>query len=355
MPSIEAPNTIIVLTDYERAARYVNFKDKRYNEVSGKVLTDKDGWFLLGQSDPVASRKQMPDRQRLGNLLRFINENRRPLTLEECAGLEVALPWDTETSYLYASHLRPLESNAVDSYNNRTALRIYGSMTSSQRESAKKAGIPLSRLSDEVKLELYRALFYSQRYESQVEMDYSNMGNMTPADQKEMNDLQQLLYGGMYEEKTFVFPNGLTNNFLFSIEESSSNDLYCARPEPQGEEDFYSAGQTMSAFSIGDRLFKFTNPKKYKWETQSYNKIDENNIHLASQRNITIKIKLNNMMAVRWRLNQTLLTDPTVYTMKTLPAKVLEEIKKGYEQAEKNDKNYQGFGQDQKLGNPPPL
>jgi hypothetical protein len=180
LPSIESPNVIIVMSYYERAARYVDFKKSRYSQVTGKVLSDKDGWFLLSQPDPVAARKLMPDRQRLGNLLRFVNENKRPLTIEERASLEFALPWETEASYLYESHLKLLYTNAVDSYNNRTGLRIYGALNSTERETAKKGGIPLSRLSDEAKLDIYRALFYSQKYESQVEMDWANMGNMTP-------------------------------------------------------------------------------------------------------------------------------------------------------------------------------
>jgi len=43
-------------------------------------------------------------------------------------------------------------------------------------------------------------------------------------------------------------------------------------------------------------------------------------------------------MHLTWQLNQTLITDPNVYTYKTLPKNISTKSKKGYDQAEKNDK-----------------
>jgi hypothetical protein len=69
-----------------------------------------------------------------------------------------------------------------------------------------------------------------------------------------------------------------------------------------------------------------------------------------------MKLKLSKLMFISWSLSQTLITDPTVYTSKTLPQNLLDEIKKGYAQAEKNDKEYgQYYGARPAKGtNPPP-
>ena len=362
LPAIGTSNVMMVLSEKDRGIKLQDLK-----ALSGNVIRDSDGWILVEQPDPVSTRKITPDRQRLGNLLRFIYQNRRPLTIEERSALEVALPWESNSSTQYESHLRPLQSNEVEFDPSRSPLRIYGSLTESQRAEATKGPIPLSRLSDEVRLEIYRALFYSPKYESQVQPEIE-MESLPPfgdqeamakeaAHQKEMFELQQLIYAGIFSENTFVLPNGLTNNLKFSIDDMSSDDLYCARANPKEKQEFFGSSETISPNSLGERLFKFTNPRKYKYETQSYNKIDTNNIRLASQRTVIMTVTLTSKMKVSWLLNQTLITDAKLYTMKTLPAKILAEIKQGYDEAEKQDKlndDTGDFDSDPKKRIPPP-
>ena len=68
-------------------------------------------------------------------------------------------------------------------------------------------------------------------------------------------------------------------------------------------------------------------------------------------------VTLTSKMKVSWLLNQTLITDAKLYTMKTLPAKILAEIKQGYDEAEKQDKlndDTGDFDSDPKKRIPPP-
>ena len=357
LPSIETPNVVMVMNDFQRVARFVEFKDERFMRFSPANIEDKDGWFLLSSPNPIAGRKAMPDRQKLGNMLRFMNANKRPLTIEEQASFALQLPWEVDYSWAYKSHLEALDTTSIESYNGKAALRIYGSLTSGQVNQAKKGGVPLGSLSNEAKIEIFRSLFYSQKYESRVEMDWGGQQEMTPEQSKNFQELQNLMYGGIYEEKTFVLPKGLTNELLLTIEDSTTSTLYCGRPDSPDGEMYGGEGRAMSASGLGDYLFKCTNPQRYRWEVQQpYMKVDETNIRLASQRRMTMKLKLSKLMFISWSLSQTLITDPTVYTSKTLPQILLDEVKKGYAQAEKNDKEYgQYYGARPAKGtNPPP-
>ena len=355
--SIDTPNVVMLMNDNQRTARYPEFKDERMARYYHPLISDKDGWFLYYSPNPIANRKTMPDRKILGPLLRYMNENKRPLNLEEQAALAIQLPWEQDTSWAYQSHLSLLQSNEIEQYNSRGALRIYGAMDAGQRDRARKGGVPFSILSDQAKREVFRSIFYTQKYETRVEFDWNAQNDMTPAQRKDFNDMQQLVWGGIYEEKTFVLPNGLTNDLVITIDDKMTAQLYCGRPPVEGDGAYYGQGRTMTGTALGDYLFKCTNPQRYRWEVQSYQKIDENNIRFASERHLTMKMNISKLMFFNWSLSQTLITDPVVYTVKTLPKNILDEIQKGYKQGEENDKNYGQYYNPggPKRSNPPPL
>ena len=348
LASVDTPNALMIMSDDFRSTRFIDFNSPLLRRQDTCHFSNTDGWTIVSFNDPVAARKRMPDRQKLGKLLRFINDNQRPLTLEEQALFTYELPWDAESEYSYQSHLRPLQTTVVESMSNRTAMRIYGSMSSGIRDRAKKGPVPVSSLSAETKLEIFRSLFYSGDYEAQVQMEWRNVS--TPADQQKMQNLQELIYGGLYQEKTFLLPNGLVNNLSITLEDTSTDSLYCGRPE--GGQYYGNRGRTMSPESLGQYLFRITNPAKYPFEFQAYSKIDENDIRLASTRSITIKLNLENDLHIHWELGQTFTTDPHTYTSKTLPQTILDQIKKGFEEGQKNDKYY-NVGQPTRT-NPPP-
>ncbi|MBI1331810.1 MAG: hypothetical protein GC165_02915 [Armatimonadetes bacterium] len=341
LSSIDTPNVIMVLNDYQRGARFAEFKDPRYARYGMLgAITDENGWFIYRQPDPVANRKSMPDRKRLGPILRYIYKNQRPLNLEEQADLAISLPWEQDYAYAYQRYLDLLSNKEVENYGNRTGLRIYGSMSDVQRKQAAGQGLRVSQMSDSTKLELYRALFYSQRYETQLNFDYEAVNKMTDKERNEFYKMQELIWGGIYEEKTFAIPQGLLNNFVLTIKDNSTDKLYAGRPPAQDDRYYYGEGRSMGANELGQYLFKIKFPQRYRWEVDNYNKIDEKNIRLISQRNLTIKLAISPLLNCQWTLTQSLFTDPKVYTADTLPQNILDEIKKGYAEAEKYDKQY---------------
>ena len=350
--SVDTPNVLMVMADDFRSTRFIDFSSPILRAQDTIDFRAADGWTLVKFTSPIAARKRMPDRPKLGKLLRFINDNRRPLTLEEQAGFQFELPWDARSEYTYQSHLRPLQTNAVESNINRMAMRIYGSMDSGIRERAKKGPISFTMLSEATKLEIFRSVFYSQQYETQVQIQRNYRNGITQAEINKSQELDQLFYDGIYQEKTFLFPNGLTNNLTLTMTEQSTKSLYCGRPDPPAGQGYYGAGRSMSPSALGQHLFRITNPAKYEYETQGYYQVDENNIKLASTRNITIKMNLDPSVFITWQLSQTLTTDPQTYTTKTLPPDVIADIQKGYAEAERNDKFYGNPRQTQT--NPPP-
>lgn len=357
--AIETPNIVMVLNDNQRASRFAEFKEAAFMRFSGGAkISDENGWFLYSSSNPVATRKTMPDRKKLGPILRFIYKNQRPLTIEEQASLAISLPWENDLSWVYKSHMDVLKTNEIENYNERNGLRIYGTLTDAQIQAAKKNGVPYSSLTEDTRRELFRAIYYSRQYEGRLDVDYSGMEKMSEKEQKDFYALQELLWGGIYEEKTFALPNGLTNNLVLTIEDNTQSTIYCGRPPANGEEDYYGGGRAMTASSLGQYLFKATNPTRYKWEVDRWNRVDENDLRLASQRNMSIKLKISPLLHFTWGLGQTLITDPKTYTAKTLPQSVLDEVTKGYKEAEKYDKEYGSHYDNQGGGvrrdNPPP-
>lgn len=342
--TIPNPNIVMVMNDNQRMSRFAEFQEKLYRVSAEITLVDENGWFVLKYNNPISNRKAMPDRKRLGNIIRYVYKNQRPLSVEEQAELAVSLPWDNESMWRYTSYLEPFQVDEAENYNDQAALRIYGTLSAPERELAKTSGLPISRMRQETKLELYRSVFQSRQWDGRIDLDwnsaYSNGGEMTPQKQKELNELQELLYGGIYEEKTFALPNGLSNQMVLKIEDNTTPTLYAGRPPVAEGENYYGGGRTLTAESLGEYMFKSQNPTRYRWEVQDYNKVDEDSIRIASQRSMQMTMQISSLLRLSWSLGQTLFTDPKTYTTKNLPDEILKKMKDGYKAAEKQDKEY---------------
>ena len=335
LESIASPNVILKLKDELVNTRDPIFEGPDPDLYDGEVMKDADGWFLVRQPNPLHFRRSMPNRKKLGGIIQFAINNRRPLTLEERAKLAFELPWDRAAFDNFETHIKPILVSEVEGPDNRSALRIYGSMTAEQRDQAKKGGILVSRLSEATKEEFFRGLFYADSYESHAETNGMTEVMYEPGNGKDRN----LTRNGVYEENTFLFPKGFIGDYLISIDESVEETLHCGIKESiEHESSMYYDGNTISPFEFGEFLFQSTNPGRYKRYMERTAPFDENDIHLASKRDITIKIQVKNEVSVAWRLSQTLITDPKTYTSKTLPANVLKALKEGYDLAAQNDR-----------------
>ena len=355
--SVEAPYVVVVLSDNQLLSRYPEYKASQDKPNDGVVLSGEAGWFLVRQENPIALRKLMLNRKKLGKWMRYIVEINRPLNLDEQAAFAIDLPWEKELLDKVQTHLALIQKYDVGSTNNRSALRIYGSLDGDQKKRAKKGGIPLSSLSDAAKRELFRALYFENRSDSQTDIDQSLFETFTKAQQLQLDEMQSQVFDGVLEEKSFALPLGLANNMILEIEEESTDLLFCGQQAVNIEgDDYFGDGMAMSAATLGYSLFKMKSPEKYTIDPWRARRIDENDIHLSNQRSLTIKLRVNNVLYVQWGLSQTLITDPKTYTAKTLPPSIAEEVKKAYDEAITNSKEGGIIPRDRRVGrgNPPP-
>ena len=340
--NIEAPNVVILLSESHRSMRYPPYKALPSIRLEGNIMVNANGWLVVGQPDPLLARKLMPNRKKLGTVMRFIGEKKRPLTLEEKASLALELPWEQDSFSIFDEYLQPIQLDEVDSYNNRDALRIYGSIDGSTKSRAIREPVPLSFLSDSAKLELYRGLFLGSENVS-ISVEPYDDDKITATQREAVMKLDEQLYGGILEESTFALPFGLTNNMKLSIEETSQDLLYCGYEYGQSSENRYYTGTQITPETLGEQLFNLTKPKRSRYEYM-IGKVDENEIHLVSQRSITINLHIDPLKRASWQLEQVLVTDPKTYTIKTLPREIATKVKEAYDQAEKQDKEMGSAG-----------
>jgi len=90
------------------------------------------------------------------------------------------------------------------------------------------------------------------------------------------------------EEKTFVLTEGLLNDLIITIDDKTTSQLYCGRPDHKAKSTTTGLVESMTASAVR-RLYVQDDdiPKRYRYEVQQYNRIDENNIRFASKRDLT--------------------------------------------------------------------
>lgn len=310
-----------------------------------EVTTD-DRWMVMTDADLVDSRRMRFDRKKLGNLMRFMDTNKREMTIEERADFFLSIPRYQENAYTINQLLNIMAPNSVKgSYQDPAGYRIFGAMTDGERKAAQQAPISLSRLSSVVHKNLFQEMFMVM-YGTYPQLDYPQDGNQE--DVANYSKLANKIYSGLMQEKTFMMPNGLTGEMQMKLTDETERVLSCTPPKGNR----YMNYRTMRPHELGMYMFRKTNPKKYRWEVDRYNAIDENMIFLASKRTVTVKLMINKYVSFSWTMAQAKITDTKQYTASNLPEDVMKEVKQGYKDAEEQDKYYySGTGQ---RGNPPP-
>lgn len=342
--SVAQPNYAIVLTDNNFSDRRADFMDIDWAKDRDTGYTRDGDWLIFHPVEALETRRNQVDRKKLGAVLRFMNKNRRPLTLEEWANLVFTMPWEAESLWAFMAMVQPLKTAEIEPPSDPAPLRIYGSLSESQRSDARKQGIPLQNLSDATQKEIYRAIFCTRNGRTNLQMDEPDeQENLSEEAQKKLDDFQAMVWGGLYQEPTFVLPNGLTNKCSLSIEESSSPGLYC-KVQPSRAEEWYRDGyQITDPDTLGASMFHQTKPERYGRSRGESEVFDTSSIQIVSTRSITIKVMIAPKLCYTWNIGQTTLSDPKEYSAKTLPKEIRDQIEKAYKEAEEQDKEYGNF------------
>ncbi|HLO98184.1 MAG TPA: hypothetical protein VK171_06290, partial [Fimbriimonas sp.] len=326
------------------------FEPKMFTATRGQEFqfSVDDKWMTLKDGDLLKSRQERMDRKKLGQVIRFVESKKRELTIEEKADFYSALPRDTANAYWMERLIKMVTPGPKsDSYSDPTGYRIYGAMSAGERQIASKAPIPLSKFSTELHKNLFYELFMVP-YGSYPEVEYPE-NTQSQEEIEAYSKFMNKLYSGLMQEKTFLLPVGLTGDMTVKITESTEQVLSCVSPESSQ----YRNGRTMSPNQLGSYMFRKSDPKKYRWEVDKYNAIDEDRIWIASKRNVKIRLQTSKFVSFNWTLSQDTITDPKKYTATTLPPEIQKLVEQGYKEAKEQDKYYQtarpGIG-----GNPPP-
>ena len=145
---------------------FTNPKTFAMNQTSVPLdeLVVTDTWITRSLKNPIQTRSRQMDRKKLGNLLKFLNKNRRLMTLEEESAFVAQLPWEFDAYQDYNSFANVAGfsvNGGILPNGSSSAYRIYGSLAQLDRDNAKKPnGVDIATISPAAQKELFRSIFY---------------------------------------------------------------------------------------------------------------------------------------------------------------------------------------------------
>lgn len=333
-------------------------------------LKVSENWLTRSWINPLEMRPQQVDRTKLGTLLRFLNKNKRTLTLEEEATFVAQLPWEYDTwrKYGLTANVAGLTTNP-SLFQSTPAFRIYGNLSESDRNTAKSAaGIDIVKLSGGAQKELYRAIFLTEANQFRLE-SAGGMGQIFSAAggaganaqqniQKAMEQMRRMFTGKM-TEPTFALPTGLQPGMLLKLSENSSVTL-STPPDPKANTGFRFGG--MDARGFGMAVYAQKNAQtNQRGPFRMGEGIDPNRIIISNQRNVRLSLVVNKEgMFKSWNLQSASPQTSKIYTLETLPADVKKQVDEGMKMAGEMANRMQnmpipnGGGGGRSRGNNPP-
>ncbi len=118
----------------------------------GVVATESNGMLIGSPREPIAARDTFTNREALGAFIRAYAA-RGYTTLDERADFVASLPLEAERPSIWRGYLAALNNSELDGLEMDEfsgawmALRVYGSLTASQRTSARQTGLQIGSLS----------------------------------------------------------------------------------------------------------------------------------------------------------------------------------------------------------------
>jgi hypothetical protein len=372
-------NVMMVLDDSLLAGQsfaldnMASFGAKKPNAISDLAVTDQ--WLTRSWVNPLDIRPQQIDRTKLGNLTRFMNKNKRPLTIEEEATFVAQLPWEYDTWRGYNSMAVTAGLTTNQSlFQSTPAYRIYGNLSATDRTNAKTAtGMDIGKLSGGAQKELYRAIFLTEANQFRLDMGTNMMqfggapgANGRPGatiDPQQLVNQMRRMFTGKMTEPTFALPNGLQPGMMLKLSETSSIQL-ATPPDPKATENFRMP--SMDPRGYGMAVYAQKNAQtNQRGPFRMGEGIDPNRIVITNQRSVRISLVVNKEgMSRSWNLQSSAPQTSKIYTMDSLPADIKKQVDEGYKMAGQmadrlqnmpRPNNNGGGGRRQGGGTPPPL
>ncbi len=288
----------------------------------GTETVEEDKWIILRPSFQQYARQNRTSRSALGDFLRravkdgrFSLENRAQFAYNSDQEEQSVLP-------MFCAILLGFSEEGVMG-NDWSSLRLYGSLTTNQRQLAKSGQpIPFSALMPS-QIEILRHATFdaeyahiSQQFDEQDTAEFANEDGIT-------------LGGGLFSEITEILPNGFTGRELLEVNDETTAKLF-AKPLPADGQPSYFGEHSFDEEGLAFELFQAEKPELFPWRNQgSYRAPTFGEFRSGTERRVNMKIQLNKRAA----FEQTL-TDKT-YTSNYVPlAKLPADVKKRIEEAQ---------------------
>lgn len=317
------------------------------DQLTGSMarIAKSDTWYTLSPLDRLQARKNQLDPKTLGPLVRKAEKSDCD-SIEDQADFAIKLPRDSQLEWKYRQRIEILRPYQLPVYNDKNGLRIWATLNPNQRLALKnKAKIKLGELDQRTQAELYWSIFNESWNWFQVDYEafQTKEGYMTDG----YEEFQQKAYG-IWREPTEASPNGLTAGQIMKGSDETSQMVLAGADEKSR----YASPRVIDLTQAGQTAFMKKNPKKYPWANSEWERYNENELRIISQRTISISVEVRPKLLKDYHLTEMHVLDPKVYTLETLPAELKKKFDEGYKQAQENDKHYpeNGF----QRGNVPP-
>lgn len=261
-----------------------------------------EGCTAIRPTDPAATRENRIDRRLLGQYVRRIFEVKE-MTIEESAQWLARFPEQDDQSMLTAL-IRIMTGQALYSSDPKW-LRLYGSLTASQKKAGLGDGLYLGDLSPQ-QAEIVNGMVYGDR----TYLSFTTRPG------------QHSIYGTIYQEPTEALPNGLPARGKIKLMDRSEDAIFGAGGT--GSDRGYSPVE------FAWQVHASRHPEKYPWMK------DQPAVNLASLkvgRRVTLQIsmELTDQISLNTNLVEPHVLGAKQYTFDTLPdsikAKINEALK----------------------------
>lgn len=328
LQSVETPNVVMVLEDTQMASRNYYSPVDFPEDQEGMKFTQDSNWLLVSPKDPIGVRENQLDRGVLGRSIRMSQSQSRNLSLEEKAAVAVTAPWYISFNSGYSDYIKLLRPRDGDSFFSGPNLNLYGALSPSERDLAKK-GISVGKLSDTAKLAVFRAIYYGDGFLN-FEMPHQEHEILNF---EEYEKKQREIDRDINREPTYAVPTGLQNSMIVTLEEQSEVVLSC---QLESVDDYDHSTRIerdlTSPESVGEKLFESKQPSQERDST-----FLDRGILIFTARSIGIKVTIAPNVFQYFSLTDYIAKDGRFYTTSTLPEEIKKLVQKGYKEAEEHD------------------
>jgi hypothetical protein len=293
-----------------------------FGEETEQVV--ENGWYMCRPFSRTISERSRTNHRASQKLVDYLAKFRK-LSIERSAEIACMQNQYGYSDFGYAFRRGAYQILGLDREEqggwNMPDLKLYGLMTQSERELAKRdGGIKISVLNPELRKHIESILLGIENEFINLQFDYeyalkaasSNASEKTI--QKQQSELQDQMYGGLLEEPTNMFSNGLNPATYVELREKNRT-VVRVNTTFHSSEGSFPYTQELGLEVLAYYLEQANKGDRVQSDQETH---DWNNLQVGTQRFIEIRIKPD-----KWLVRNTALTEseiePKKYTLETLP------------------------------------